>query len=104
MSLFSKVPVYCNNCGTTFMTSFQEYDGKVCHKECWLELEQKRTHAIMGKEWKPKGLTGYSGFVAEETTTVNPGKADYIEYVPKIPCAVCGATGWHSFSCTNKGY
>lgn len=37
------------------------------------------------------GLTGYSGFTAPEMATITP-------------CSICGATGWHSFSCTNKGY
>ena len=40
---------------------------------------------------EPKGLTGYSGFTAPEMAPVEP-------------CSICGAIGWHSFSCTNRGY
>ena len=48
MSLFSKVPVHCNNCGNLFETSFHEYDGRVCCKACNEEMNKKRTASIMG--------------------------------------------------------
>ena len=53
MSLFSLVPVHCNNCGDLFMTNFHEYDGRFCCPPCALEFNEKRTASALGKEYKP---------------------------------------------------
>ena len=52
MALFSKVPLYCNNCGSAMMTNFHQYDGRFCNKMCKEEYELKRATSVMGKIWK----------------------------------------------------
>lgn len=34
--------VYCQACGKQFATDFRNWDGRVCCKDCWRELEYKR--------------------------------------------------------------
>ena len=45
----------------------------------------------INRDQEPKGLTRYSGFVADKVFGVDP-------------CPVCNVVGGHNFSCTNKGY
>ncbi len=53
MPLFSKVPLYCNNCGTAMLTDFHEYGGRFCCHECDEEYSLKHAHCVLGIEWKP---------------------------------------------------
>ncbi len=54
MSLFCEQPAYCLNCGNTFMTNFQFYNGTVCSEYCGKEMKWKETLYIMGKEYYPQ--------------------------------------------------
>jgi len=54
MPLFSKQKVFCNICGTEFLTNFFEYEGRVCGQECYKELDWRQTLSLMGKEYYPK--------------------------------------------------
>jgi len=50
MNIFSEQEVYCRTCGKKFKTNFSMfYGGEVCNKECFDELEWKKTLALMGK-------------------------------------------------------
>jgi DNA-directed RNA polymerase subunit N (RpoN/RPB10) len=51
MSLTSKVPVFCMNCGKAHNTDFKVYGGRVCSDVCHLQLEKKRILSMMGKDF-----------------------------------------------------
>lgn len=50
MGGFSRVSLYCNACGLIFHTDFHEYDGRVCSKECWIELNMRKGYSFIGQE------------------------------------------------------
>lgn len=54
MSLFSKQPMRCNNCGTELETNFQDWDGRFCSRYCNDEYRRKRVLALMGKPYEPR--------------------------------------------------
>lgn len=53
MSLYSKQKVFCQACGKEFETTFQSWDGRVCCKECFKELEWRKILSILGKQYYP---------------------------------------------------
>jgi len=52
--MFTKQKVFCNNCGKEFEANFQSYKGIVCSKECFEDLDWKKTLSILGKEYYPR--------------------------------------------------
>lgn len=52
--MFAKMKVYCNVCGIEFLTTFQQYQGRVCSMGCCNKLEWKKTLSILGKEYYPQ--------------------------------------------------
>lgn len=62
MPFYSKVQVFCNNCGKEMMIEYHKLMGrefKVCSSECIKAIELKRACSILGQEYppKPKGET-----------------------------------------------
>lgn len=50
MGGLSRVSLRCNVCGLIFLTDFTEYDGRVCGKGCWIELDTRRSYSLVGEE------------------------------------------------------
>ena len=44
------ISLYCNNCGVRIDTDFRQYKGRLCGRQCNLELEFKKTCSIMNWE------------------------------------------------------
>ncbi len=57
-SIYSKVPLHCNNCGGIMMTDFRSYDGRFCCEECKTDYELKRAVSIIGGSWPQTEPTG----------------------------------------------
>jgi hypothetical protein len=55
--LYSKVQMFCNNCGKEMMIEYYRLIGreyKVCSIDCLHEIELKRACSILNEEYKPK--------------------------------------------------
>lgn len=53
--IYSKVEIYCNNCGKKLYIEYPRAIGreyKVCSIECLRELELKKSYSITGSEYK----------------------------------------------------
>lgn len=55
-SLGHKQKLFCQVCGKEFLHNFINgfYDGRVCSKDCWEELDWRRVLSIMGKKYYKK--------------------------------------------------
>jgi hypothetical protein len=57
MSRYSKVKIYCNNCGKELFIEYHNMMGrtfKVCSPDCIKQMQLKEACSIMGTEYPPK--------------------------------------------------
>ena len=57
MSPYSKVQVFCNNCGKDMMMEYYKMMGKtfkVCSSDCLKQMQLKEACSLMGQEYPPK--------------------------------------------------
>lgn len=67
------------------------YIAEACHQCCLVLDDIAITNIKKLQERYPDGFSSERSMNRKELPNT-------------IPCSVCGATGWHSFSCIKKGY